>query len=247
MLLTQTTVRSGLRIRSISVEVTSDFFHGSSFVRSTMVIFGQAARSRVNGGWTTPDSPAAVTTAVSEGAGEISRCGTPLRRHRSTRTSRACQVGARSSCSASSCSSMTTADAISGHGAHAADLGPITTSTPPIAAAQSSGIRATDTLDRRSRVARIRASLIVGVTTSVGPWAMAERRAGSTSLRGGNRSTPPTSGQQLGRRWRRWRRWRDNGSRTPRRWQRRDRPRRRRRNEKWPRTSGCPADRCPLG
>ena len=86
---------------------------------------------------------------------------------------------------------MTTADAISGHGAHAADLGPITTSTPPIAAAQSSGIRATDTPDRRSRVARIRASLIVGVTTSVGPWAMAERRAGSTSLRGGNRSTPP--------------------------------------------------------
>ena len=142
ILLTQTTVRSGLRIRSINAEVTSDFFHGSSLVRSTTVIVGHAERSRMNGGCTTPPSPAAVSIAVSVGAGETTRCGTPRRRHRSTMTSRACQVGERSSWSASSCSSRTTAAAMSGQGAQAADRGPITRSTPPIADAQSSGISA---------------------------------------------------------------------------------------------------------
>ena len=84
MLLTQTTVRSGSRRRSISGDVTSDRFHGSSSVRSTTTIRGHPARSRVAGGCTTPRSPAYSTTAVSVGAGDTSTYGTPARRHRST-------------------------------------------------------------------------------------------------------------------------------------------------------------------
>ena len=45
-------------------------------------------------------------------------------------TSRACQVGERSSCSASSCSSSTTIDRMPAHGDHTALRPPITTSTP---------------------------------------------------------------------------------------------------------------------
>ena len=58
----------------------------------------------------------------------------PARRRRRARAT----SGLRSSCSASSCSSTTTIAARSGHGAHTAVRAPITTSTPPAAAAHSS-------------------------------------------------------------------------------------------------------------
>ena len=88
------TMRSpGVRSRSISGEVTSERFHGSSSDRSTTLTAGQPARSRDRGGCTTPAEAAYSTTAVRVGVGETSTSGTPARRHRSASTSRACQVG----------------------------------------------------------------------------------------------------------------------------------------------------------
>ena len=66
---THTTRSPGVRSRSISGEVTSERFHGSSSDRSTMVTVGHPARSRDRGGWTTPCDPAWCTTAVSVGCG----------------------------------------------------------------------------------------------------------------------------------------------------------------------------------
>ena len=119
MLLTQTTDRESSRSTSISADVRSERFHGSSLRRSTTVTIGQPARSRSRGGWTTPAAPS-VSTATNVGAGDTATIGTPARRHRSATTSRACHVGVRSSCSASSCSSITSAEAIPAHGIQAA-------------------------------------------------------------------------------------------------------------------------------
>ena len=116
---------------------TSDRRHGSSFRRSTISRMGQPARSSLRVGVETR-SPA-QSSAARVGTGDTSRQGAPARRARSTATSRACQVGARSSCSASSCSSRTTTAPMSGIGAQAAARAPTTTSTPPAAAAQSRG------------------------------------------------------------------------------------------------------------
>ena len=78
--------------------------------------------------------PARQCRAVTVGHGDTNTTGTSASRQRSTTTSRACQVGLLSLCNASSCSSITTAAAMPGHGAHAAVRVPITTSTPPAAA-----------------------------------------------------------------------------------------------------------------
>ena len=59
------------------------------------------------------------------GTARPARTARRARAARSTATSRACHVGVRSSCSASSCSSSTTIAARSGHGAHAAARAPI--------------------------------------------------------------------------------------------------------------------------
>ena len=66
------------------------------------------------------------------GTGDTSGHGTPARPARSTATSRACQVGACSDCSASSCSSRTRIDrrAASGIGAHTATRVPMTLASP---------------------------------------------------------------------------------------------------------------------
>ena len=70
------------------------------------------------------------TSASTVGAGVSTRSAAPARRARSTATSRAFQVGARSSSSASSPSSSTTTAARSGTGAHTAARPPITTHAP---------------------------------------------------------------------------------------------------------------------
>ena len=144
-------------------------------------------------------SPAYSTTATSVGAGEINTVGTPARRHRSTTTSRACHVGDRSSCSASSCSSTTTAAAIPAHGAHAAERGPITTSTPAAAAAQSStarGHRQPGPRESRATPPALRRG-VAGPPARVGPNRTADNNAGITSERGGSRSTPPRRQQRV--------------------------------------------------
>ena len=187
VLLMHTTVRAGSRRCAMSSAVTSDRFHGSTSLRSMTSTIGQPARSRSRGGRVNgPHS-----SAVSVGHGDTSNNRAPARRHRSTSTSRACQVGEPSSWSASSCSSRTTAAAMPGHGAHAAVRPPITTSTPAAAAAQSSGISATDRPERRNRAASSIARSTDGTTTSDGPMAAALSTAGRGSLAGGSRSTPP--------------------------------------------------------
>ncbi len=187
VLCTQTTVRSGSRRWRISAEVTSDVFQGSSRVRSTTSTIGQAARSSTVGTRTRFRPTAASPTTV--GHGDVSRTGTPDRRARSTTTSRACHVGLRSSCRASSCSSTTTAAARPGHGAHAASRAPITTSTPPAARAQSCGTTATVSPARRRRAASRRARSIEGTTASTGPRRVAAAMTGTTSSVGGSRRT----------------------------------------------------------
>ncbi len=189
VLCTHTTVRSGLRRCLISGDVTSDVFHGSSRPRSTTSTNGQPARSSSIAGRRRRSPTAASPATV--GHGDTSSTSAPARRARSTATSRACHVGLRSSCSASSCSSTTTTVARSGHGAHAAARAPITTSTPPAAAAHSSGTIATVSPARRSRIASSRARLFDGTTTSDGPCANAAARTGITSSVGGRRSMPP--------------------------------------------------------
>ena len=117
-------------------------FHGSSRLRSTTSTSGQLVPLVVD----RPGAPSRSPTAASPttvGHGDTSSTGAPARRARSTTTSRACHVGLRSSCSASSCSSRTTTAARSGHGAHAATRDPMTTSTPAAAAAHSCGHTAT--------------------------------------------------------------------------------------------------------
>ncbi len=184
-----TTIRAGSRRCRISSDVTSDRFQGSSSDRSITSTIGQPARSRARGGRVSgPHS-----RAVRVGAGEISNSAAPERRDRSIRTSLACQVGDPSSWSASSCSSITTTAARSGHGAQDAARAPITTSTPPAAAAQSFGITATDSPLRRRRAASNMARSTAGTITNDGPIAAALNTAGIGSLVGGSRSTPPPS------------------------------------------------------
>ena len=103
---TQTTRRVGWRATSISRELRSEVIHGGSSVRSTMSTTGQPARSSDRDGSRTLRP--AQASAPSDGAGDTSRHAIPIRRARSTATSRACHVGLRSSWSASSCSSSTT-------------------------------------------------------------------------------------------------------------------------------------------
>ena len=111
-------------------------------VRSTSSRIGQPSRSSATDGRRT-ESPAQCN-AVADGHGDTSTLGTPARRARSIATSRACQVGERSSCSASSCSSSTTIERIPAHGDHTALRPPITTSTPPQARAHCSGCTAVE-------------------------------------------------------------------------------------------------------
>ena len=91
---------------AISGDVTSDVFHGSSRLRSTTLDDRPAGALLVDRRAHQPVADAASPLTV--GHGDTSSTGTPARRARSTATSRACHVGLRSSCSASSCSSMTT-------------------------------------------------------------------------------------------------------------------------------------------
>ncbi len=128
VLCTHTTVRSGWRRWAINGDVTSEVRHGSSRLRSTTSTIGHPARSASIDGFVS--RPRAAESPATVGHGDTSTTGAPARRARSTTTSRACHVGLRSSCSASSCSSTTTTAARSGHGAHAADRAPMTTSTP---------------------------------------------------------------------------------------------------------------------
>ena len=74
------------------------------------------------------------------GAGDTTLQAAPARVARSSSTSRACQVGTRSSCNASSASSTTTALARSGTGASAA-MRPPTTTHPPAAARRHASVR----------------------------------------------------------------------------------------------------------
>jgi hypothetical protein len=196
MLLTHTTARSGSRRRAMSSDVTSERFHGSSSVRSTTVTWAIpcarvcAADARRRPGRRSRRLHSAWVPATR--ARTARRCGGSVRRPRP----RACQVGLRSFCRASSCSSSTTAAARSRHGAHAAVRVPITTSTPPAAAAQSSGTTATESPARRSRVARSATVSCSGATTSVGPRPTAARIVGITSTRGARRSTPPPAAKR---------------------------------------------------
>lgn len=169
-----------------SVDVSSDVaVHGASRLRSTTSRIGQPARSSSRDGAKSGPHP----RASSVGAGDTSTHAAPARRARSATTSRACHVGARSSCNASSCSSSTTAAARPGTGAHAAALAPTTTSAPAAATAQSRGCRATDSPARRRRPARSRAWSTDGVTTSVGPRAAAASTVATPSPAGGRRTT----------------------------------------------------------
>ena len=142
--------------------------------------------------------PEAAARPATVGHGDTSSTGAPALRARSTTTSRACHVGLRSSCSASSCSSSTTTAARSGHGAQAADRAPMTTSTPAAAAAHSCGTWATASPARRKRIASRRARSAAGPTTSVGPSRAAAARIGTTSSVGGSRTTPPPWREQVG-------------------------------------------------
>ncbi len=147
---THTTVCSSLRRWAINAGVTSDRFHGSSRPRSTTSTMGHPLRSSSIDG--RRSRPPTASSPLTVGHGETSSTGTPARRPRSTATSRACHVGLRSSCRASSCSSTTTTAARSRHGAHAAARAPMTTSTPAAACAHSCGTSATARPARRSRV-----------------------------------------------------------------------------------------------
>ena len=142
VLCTHTTVVPGRRRWAISGDETNDVRHGSSRERSTSSTIGQLVRSTSTARRTNaPPAPVAAAVPTIVGHGEVSTTGTPARRARSSATSRACHVGLRSSCSASSCSSTTTMAARSGHGAHTAARAPITTSTPLAAADHSVGAK----------------------------------------------------------------------------------------------------------
>ena len=200
---------------AISGEVTSERFHGSSSRavddvddRPTGPLVGTGGRM----------DAAARPDVARRGHGRATAtpaAGGPRRGGRSTATSRACQVGVRSSCSASSCSSSTTTRP-----------GPGTAPRPPLARrrprrrrhgglAQSSGIVATVRPDSRRRVgqqrslarppARPRGPNRIGAV----PPRLPTRAVGITSVRGGSRSTPPC-------RRRAWRRSPATSGRAPR-------------------------------
>ena len=134
----------GSRSRSISGDVTSERFHGSSSDRSTTSTIGQPARSRDRGGCTDADRAGAV-----DHGGRASGMVTPARAaRRRAGTVRRARRGRATSVSVPPAAPRRarrarTAAASPAHGAHAADRRPITTSTPARAAAQSSGIVAT--------------------------------------------------------------------------------------------------------
>ena len=107
----------------------SSHWPGSSSRGSTAVRRGQRCAS----GAGSPRS----STASTVGAGVTMRSAAPARRARSTATSRAFQVGARSSSRASSASSNTTTAARSGTGAHTAVRPPTTTHAPARAPAHA--------------------------------------------------------------------------------------------------------------
>ena len=98
-----------------------------------------ARRSGVASAWGPSTAPRAM------GHGDTRMHGTPARRARSIATSRACQVGVRSSWWTSSCSSSTTTAASGEIGAQAAARAPITLTPPARACAQSRGTTATGT------------------------------------------------------------------------------------------------------
>ena len=195
VLITHTTRVDESRSDAISCELTSDRFHGSSSVRSTTLMNGQPA--------TESETEAPVTlspahsNAAAVGMGEISTHAAPACAARSIATSRACQVGDRSSCSASSCSSSTTMLCRPGHGAHTALRPPTTTSTPAAACAHSSGSNATRSPTLRSRLAIARAANGVGCTTMHGPQRTISATSGSGSTNGGTRRTPLPTGSRL--------------------------------------------------
>ena len=109
---------------------------GSSSRRSTTSTIGQPSRS-IGPARAPPACPRPAPRAM--GIGDTSTQGTPARRARSMTTSRACQVGARSSWYTSSCSSSTTTAARSRTGAQAAARVPITVA--PAAPRASRGAR----------------------------------------------------------------------------------------------------------
>ncbi len=111
---------------------------GSSPVRSTTSTTGHPRRSTAREVVTTVRPSARAT-----GGQRLTRAtGAPSRRARSTTTSTADQVGARSSRYASSWASRTTAATSLGTGAHAAARVPTTTPRPDAACSHPSGARA---------------------------------------------------------------------------------------------------------
>ena len=129
--------------------------------------------------------------AATVGTGDTKMQGTCARLARSSATSRACHVGARSSCRVSSCSSSTMSAARCGTLAHTAERAPTTTSTPDAAAAQSSGSTAVVRPARRHSAAKRRARTTVGVTTISGPCVAAASTTSTPDESGPTCTTPP--------------------------------------------------------
>ena len=187
VLCTHTTRAPGVRSAAMSRGVTSEVFHGSSAPRSTTSTIGHPARADDTGNRTS--EPPTASTPVTVGHGDVATTRAPARRARSTSTSRACQVGARSSCSDSSCSSTTIAVASPGHGAHAAARAPTTTSTPAAARAHSRGTTATRRPRRASAAPIAAARSTDGITTSAGPSPHAATIASNGDTAGGTTTT----------------------------------------------------------
>ncbi len=158
---------------------------GGSGRRSTTSMTGHPLRSSVRDG--TMSGPFA--RASSDGQGDVSTHGTPARRARSTATSRAFHVGARSSWYASSPSSTTSTAPSCGRGAQAPARAPTATQPPAAARAHSWGTRATRCPSPRSRAARKAAAESDGARTRASPCAAAAMATGSTSPAGGIRMT----------------------------------------------------------
>ncbi len=198
VLCTHTTRAPGVRSAAMSRGVTSEVFHGSSAPRSTTSTIGHPARADDTGNRNS--APPTASTPVTVGHGDVATTRAPARRARSTSTSRACQVGARSSCSDSSCSSTTIAVASPGHGAHAAARAPTTTSTPAAARAHSRGTTATRRPRRASAAPIAAARSTDGITTSAGPSPHAATIASNGDTAGGTTTTtsPPLARHETG-------------------------------------------------
>ena len=132
-----------------------------------------------------------VLRVRNDGTEETAMYATPARRARSRATSGAFHVGTRSSQYDSSCSSITTIDAIPTHGAQTPERAPITTSTPLAARDQSSGITATTRPRRRKLAAPNIHIRIVGHNANTGPLWAAAAITDIADCSGGTTITPP--------------------------------------------------------